>query len=151
MADNGSSKGDDALLVALASGATVRDAAGRAGVAERTAYRRLDDPGFRRRLARARAELIDRAVGQLSDAATAAVATLRGLLDADSDNVKLGAARSILELGTRLREAAEIEGRLVELESTVLALTRKQHGGTGNGQENRPAFTESETGGRGAD
>jgi hypothetical protein len=65
MAGNGRRKGDDALVLALASGQTVRDAACAAGVGERTATRRWADPDFRRRVARRRAELAARAAGRL--------------------------------------------------------------------------------------
>ena len=44
MADNGRKKGNARLLPALAAGATVREAAERAGLGERTVYRRLADP-----------------------------------------------------------------------------------------------------------
>jgi hypothetical protein len=45
MAENGRRKGEAALLVALAAGMTVRDAAVAAGIGERTATRRVADPG----------------------------------------------------------------------------------------------------------
>jgi hypothetical protein len=70
MADNDSEKGDAALIVALAGGATVRDAARRAHVGERTVYRRLDEPDFRRQVQDARAGMVAQAVGKLADAAT---------------------------------------------------------------------------------
>jgi HEAT repeat protein len=120
MAENGRAKrGDEALLLALAGGATVRDAARSAGIGERTATRRLADPGFRRRVAENRADMVARALGKLADGATEAVDTLRKLLGAEADTVKLGAARSILELGTKLREAVELEERLAELERRI--------------------------------
>ena len=50
MAHNGKLKRDDGLVLALARGLTVRQAAGEAGFGERTAHRRLDDPEFRRRV-----------------------------------------------------------------------------------------------------
>jgi hypothetical protein len=42
---------DELLLSALAAGSTVEEAARTAGVSTRTAYRRLADPAFARRLA----------------------------------------------------------------------------------------------------
>jgi hypothetical protein len=99
--------GDDALLVALASGATVRRAARKAGIAERTAGRRLTDPNFRRRVHETRAALFERAIGRLARAATKAADTLRRLLNAQSDSVKLGAARALLELGNKLHESVD--------------------------------------------
>ena len=95
MAENGRRKGEDALLLALAGGQTVRDAARAAGVGERTATRRWADAGFRRRVARLRAELVERAAGQLADGMAEAAATLRRLLTAEAESVRLGAARSI--------------------------------------------------------
>lgn len=63
--------GDLQLQIALARGATVRDAAKAAGVAERTAHRRLTDPGFRAEVERLREELrlkiVEQVAAQLSD------------------------------------------------------------------------------------
>src|SRR6266540_2460033 len=105
-------KGDSALVAALAAGRTVRDAAKTAGVSEATAYRRVQEPAFRQAVTEARAKLIETAVGQLAEAATSAVATLRVLLEADAETVRLGAARAILELGAKLRESVELEQRI---------------------------------------
>jgi hypothetical protein len=125
MAGNGRRKGDDALVLALASGQTVRDAACAAGVGERTATRRWADPDFRRRVARRRAELAARAAGQLADGMAEAALTLRRLLAADAESVRLAAARSILEVGHRLRDAVEVEERLREVEERLDAAARE--------------------------
>jgi hypothetical protein len=85
MAEIGRRKRDPALLLALASGQTVRDAARSAGIGERTATRRVADPDFRRWVAELRAEMIGRALGQLPDGITEAAGTLRKLLAADGD------------------------------------------------------------------
>jgi hypothetical protein len=116
MADNGRKKGDLALLLAFAAGHTVRDAASLAGIGERTATRRIADPEYRRQITELRADMVQRALGKLVDAATQAVDTLRGLLAAESESVKLGAARSILELGCKVKEAVELELRIAALE-----------------------------------
>ena len=116
MAENGRRKGESTLLVALAAGMTVRDAAVAAGIGERTATRRVTDPGFRRQVAQLRANMVQRALGRLADASVQAVDTLRALLSAEADTVKLGAARAILELGNRLRETVELEERIAALE-----------------------------------
>jgi hypothetical protein len=119
MAENGRRKGDVALMLALAGGQAVRDAARLAGVGERTATRRVADAGFRRRVADLRAEMVARAAGQLADGMAAAAATLRGLLTAKSEPVRLAAARSILEIGNKLREAVELEARLQAVEARL--------------------------------
>ena len=61
--------------------------------------------------------MVEAAVGQLADASTAATATLRKLLAAEAETVRRGAARSILELGTKLRESVEFEERVRALEA----------------------------------
>jgi hypothetical protein len=129
MAGGDRSNADARLLAALAGGSTVADAAQQAGIGERTAYRRLDDPTFRAQLDDARQQTIQAAIDTLSATATEAAATLRDLLrrEAYSPAIRLGAARSILELGARLREANEIEQRLAALEAR-LADVRGQNG-----------------------
>jgi hypothetical protein len=120
---------DDVLVAALAAGCTKLEAARLAGVGERTVYRRLDDPQFRRRIEQARAELVSQTVGRLTDASTAAVTTLRALLDAESENVRLGASRAILELGRKLRESEELERRLAVLEERAAGDLRRRKAG----------------------
>jgi hypothetical protein len=110
---------EDLAIVALAGGATIQGAADAAGVCARTVHRRLNDPEFRRRVAEARAAVTDEALGKLVDGSTEAADVLRALLKAEDDRVKLTAARSILELGPRLKEAAELEERIAELESKL--------------------------------
>jgi hypothetical protein len=102
---------DDRLLAALAAGRSVEDAARTAGVAERTAYRD---------------ELISAALGELVDCASEAVATLRALLSAADERVRLGAAKSTLEQLLRLRETLTLNQRLAALERT---LQHRQRGG----------------------
>ncbi len=107
---------DAALIAALATGATRQEAATRAGLSKTTVYRRLADPAFRRRVSAAWSELIDAAVGRLADATTEACQTLRDLLGADSESVRLAAARGILELAHKYHESAELAERIAVLE-----------------------------------
>jgi hypothetical protein len=48
-----------------------------------------------------------------------AAATVRGLLTAESESVRLAAARTILEFGPKLREAVEVEDRLAAVEAQL--------------------------------
>jgi hypothetical protein len=116
VAHRGRRNADEALALAVASGQTLRAAAEVADVSERTAARRWSDLGFRRRVDALRSEMAGRALGRLADGLTEAADTLRGLLKADADTVKLGAARALLELGTKLRESVELAGRVEEIE-----------------------------------
>ena len=121
-----SNRGDELLLAALASGLSAEEAAKRAGMSRRTVYRRLADPAFRRRLAGARDALVSEALGELAATATAAVATLRELLDARDERVRLGASRAVLEQLLRVREAVSLAERVAELERRVEARGRSR-------------------------
>ncbi|HWB08225.1 MAG TPA: hypothetical protein VG826_03330 [Pirellulales bacterium] len=116
MRPNGTPAGDDGLILALAAGATVREAAEKAGVGERTVYRRLADADFRQAVSEARDRLFDAAVGRLAGLASRAAETLERLMASDKPSEALGAAKAVLELGPRLREAADIEERISRLE-----------------------------------
>ncbi len=119
MADFGRRKGNARLVAEFAAGRTLRDAARASGLSERTAGRRLADPEFRKLVSDVRSEMIQRAVGALASAAEEAIATLRDLLSDDSSTARLGAARSVLEYGTKVRENVELEQRIVDLESRL--------------------------------
>ena len=58
MAHKGRRNADQALLMALACGATVEAAARTAGVSETTAHRRLKDPKFSNQLQQLKAEMV---------------------------------------------------------------------------------------------
>lgn len=133
MVQKGRSHIDETLAFALACGATVAQAAVRSGVAERTVYRRLEKPAFRQRIADHRREMVERTAALLTAAAAEAVRTLLGLQkDGVKSNVRLGAARAILDLGFRARELAELEQELRELEQKVEALNRDAASGHGS-------------------
>ncbi len=117
MAAGGRQNADDVLLLALACGATIESASQKAGLSPRTAHRRLAEPRFRQQLNQIRADMVQRAASILTAAAVEAVKTLVDLQShATPPAVRLGAARAILELGTKLREASELEERLIALE-----------------------------------
>lgn len=107
---------DELIVAALASGHTLQEAAKAAGVSPRTVSRRLADPAFKQRIHTLRAEMIGRALGRMADGMSDAAGTLRKLLKAKAESVRLGACRAMLELGVKLREAVEFEARLTALE-----------------------------------
>jgi HEAT repeat protein len=63
--------------------------------------------------------MVQRSLGRLADGMTEAADVLRQLLAAESEAVRLGAARSLLELGVKLREPVELEERLAALEARI--------------------------------
>jgi HEAT repeat protein len=133
VAHRGRQNADEALALAVASGQSLRDAAAAVCIGERTATRRAADPDFRQRVAELRTEMTSRALGRLADGMSAAADTLRQLLDAESESVRLGAARALLELGTKLREAIELASKVDELEQLL------KGGGNEPEKPNRPA------------
>ena len=116
MSVSGRRNADQALLASLATGATAEQAAKAAGVGVTTVYRRLKDSDFQTRLTALKAKGLELAVSVLGQASGEASEHLLKLLNARSETVQLGAARSIIELGLRMREAVEIEKRLQALE-----------------------------------
>ncbi len=113
----GDRKNVDSVLIAhLSVGVTRAGAAKAANVSESTVFRRLQNEAFRRELASAKEELIRSTVARLSASATQAATTLQRLLNADSETVQLGAARAILELSVKWREAEELDQRIAALE-----------------------------------
>jgi hypothetical protein len=110
-------KADEAILLALACGASVESAARQGRTSVRTVYRRLEDPAFRRRLLRLRGDLVQRTAGTLTAAGTEAVRVLLELLKSSVPaGVRLQAAKAVIEGGIKVREATEFEERLVALE-----------------------------------
>jgi hypothetical protein len=116
MARSGS---DERLAVALAAGHSAVDAAAQAGVSVRTAFRRLREPAFRKRVSAIRDEVRVRCVGQLVEAGTLAVQTLRTIMTDPlaAANVRVSAARAVLEQGSRLSDSVELAGRVAALET----------------------------------
>ena len=117
MAGGDRHRADAALVAAIASGATVADAASLAGVSERTVRRRLSNPAFCGELSRARSAMLESTIGILADASTEAARTLRGLLAANvAPNVRLRAAMAVIDLTRELTEERDLEERVTRLE-----------------------------------
>ena len=109
---------DRVLLQALACGASVEHAARKAGVGQRTVYRRLADAEFVRKLQDLRTEMVQRTAGMLSGAGLGSV---KVLVDLQADvsvpaGVRRRSARDVLEMGLKFREATELEQRLAAVE-----------------------------------
>jgi hypothetical protein len=120
MAQRGKRRADETLLLALACGATVEAAAAKAGVSPATAYRRLQEPDFKRRLQELRADMVQRTAGMLTAAGQEGVKTLLALQkEANPPATRLGAARAVLELGAKYRADVELEERLAALEQQL--------------------------------
>jgi hypothetical protein len=124
----------EALAVLLAAGKTVAEAAAAAGVSERTTYRRLADPAFRTRVVGLRAEMVERAVGSLAEAAGEAVAALRLNLTCGSPGVEVRAAAAILDHvlpkkapAGQEEPAGSDESEMAKVLETIVAVLRNGH------------------------
>src|SRR5437660_10459461 len=119
-------KADGELILALACGATPENAAQKAGLSVRTVYRRLAEPAFRAQVDAMRADMVRRMAGMLTATGVGALRTLSQLQEsARSESVRLGAARSIVELGCKVREATELTERMAAVEAQLEALLDK--------------------------
>jgi len=121
VARRGRKNADEALLLALVCGMTVENAADRAGVSRRTATRRLADAEFCRRKRQMQADMVQRTLGMLTAGGIESAKTLLTLQQpAAPPAVRLGAARSVLELGIKIREVTDLEERVAGLEAQVM-------------------------------
>jgi HEAT repeat protein len=135
MPQRGRRNADQLVLMALACGATVENAALSAGISQATVYRRLKDPEFLWELRKIKTEMVGRTASMLTAAGGEAVKTLLALLkDPTPPAVRLGAARALLELGTRLRESAELHERVDAMEKQLAAEAAAKTAGESPGQ-----------------
>jgi hypothetical protein len=111
----------EAAALSLARGSTIQEAASGSGTCERTVKLWLTKSYFRLRVSELRGQLTESALGQLVNALGQASDTLVGLLSHPSGSIRLGAARSIIELSSRLRETTELEQRIANLEEHLHA------------------------------
>jgi hypothetical protein len=118
MAHRGRKNADEAFVAAYACGATVENAAAKAGISRTTAHRRLLDPAIQKRIAEFKDETLRRTCAALTAAGLESVKTLLDLQNLKSrEGVRLGAARAIIQLGLRMREQSDILERMAELEA----------------------------------
>src|SRR5262249_58568455 len=109
-------------------GASVEGAARQTGASERHICRRLADPKFCRRLDSLQTEMMQRSAAMLTAGGVDSVKTLLELQKAPTPPaVRLGAARTVLEMRIRMRELLDVERRLGAVEQKAAA------GGGGRG------------------
>ena len=98
-------------------------AAAEVGYSESHACRLAKKPGIRRLVTRLRDELTKELAGMLTGYGRDAVDSLRELLGKDvPPQVRLGAAKAVLDLSLRYRDAAEVAEMLDKTEGSIKAL-----------------------------
>lgn len=110
---------DRLIIEALATGATQAEAAGLAGVSERTVRRRMADDAFAREVSVRRGDRVSELTGKLVEASFEAVRTLEAGLTAERDSDRLRAAHQLLLLVVRYRSEGELERRLTAVERAL--------------------------------
>jgi transposase-like protein len=105
------------VALAIASGSSIRQTAKDLGLHESTIRKWMKNPSFKAKVEKYRCEFTDQTIGRLSAASSAAVGMLVKLMaEGESDQVKLGAARAILDKLPLLSEFADLTERLRRLE-----------------------------------
>ncbi len=101
----------------VATGATISEWARENQVSRRTAYRWYHSPEVRDEIEKVRREILDGAIGRLSGHAASAAAQITLLsAEAESEAVRLQAARAVLAELLTVTNFAVLERRLFELE-----------------------------------
>ncbi len=106
-------------MVALLSSDTIAEAAKVCSTSEATLYRYLQEAGFKVHLRRARAEIVECAIGHLQRDCEIAARTLRAVCE-DGEapaSARVSAARAILEGSIRGVEVQDLTARLDALEA----------------------------------
>ena len=115
-------RSDATLIAGLLAGRTIAEAAAAAGMGERTARRRTQDPVFQARFRTAEGDLMSATATALGAACTRAVTTLVDLLDpATPASTRRSAAQTIIELRLRLFTDLDVDRRLAAIEAALAA------------------------------
>jgi hypothetical protein len=118
MAGKGTLRGRERELSALlAAGCRHRVAAKKLGVNQRTVDRYAVRADVKQMVREIRDRAASAAVGVLTEAMTYAARELLRLMRSGSEGVRLGACRTVLEYGIRVREHTELARRVAELEN----------------------------------
>ncbi len=108
------------LAIGVASGLSIHRAAKNLGIPDTTARRWAREASFKPIVEKHRGDIIDEAVGKLSRVSSKAAKTLCELLGPDhSDDVRLKAARAILDGLIMVRDHITISERLNALEDQL--------------------------------
>lgn len=106
---------DEILVDALTRGLSYEAAGELAGCSGRTVARRMENAGFARWVSNRRGERVVATAGQLTLLSSEAVETIRGCLEAESHQVRLSAAKTLLDLAVKFRTAHDLEVEIAEI------------------------------------
>jgi len=114
-------RGNARLIGALVEGNTIERAAEKSGLSARTVARRLQDPGFRAEIGKARREFIEIIVSRLVRSSTIASVELEKVIrDEDaSTSDRLKAMKLALTEGGRWMDRGELDDRIASVEDRL--------------------------------
>lgn len=112
----------EVVAAALAAGRTCADAAAAGGVNERTTRRWLEDEQFAKQVEALRAEIVGEALAVLSAGMTGAATELRELVRHADPHVRFKAAKTVIELGLKFRELAELQAQVEAMDRQITEL-----------------------------
>jgi hypothetical protein len=108
-----------AFAVEVARGSSIAQAAMTIGVSEGTGYRWSRKPEVRKSIDDIRSAVLQSASNRIVCLATKAVDTLGRLLDSESEQIRLSAARAVLDGTVKMREMAELDKELEQIHAIV--------------------------------
>jgi transposase-like protein len=120
-AETGLTAKQQAAIVALLGQPTLKEAAQAAGINETTLWRWLQQPEFQTAYREARREAVRHAIVRLQQHASKAVDTLHDVMvdGGAAPQVRVSAARSILEYSMKAVEIEDLAARLEALEAKL--------------------------------
>ena len=109
------------LIAALVEGNTFQKAAERSGLSVRTVNRRMQDPGFRAEIGKARREFIEIIVSRLVRTSTIASVELEKVIRDEevSTSDRLKAMKLALTEGGRWMDRGELDDRIASVEDRL--------------------------------
>jgi hypothetical protein len=115
------SRRHEAVIVALLSNPTIKEAAAASGVNESTVWRLMQREDFQKAYRTAQEKALEGALGTLQGAASEAVATLQRNLTCGVPAAEVGAAKVLIDFTLKAREQFGLGERLKALELMLKA------------------------------
>jgi len=115
------SRNKERAIAALLVNPSIPDAAKAVGIGDRTLWRWLKIPEFKKAYGDARKELVRHAVVKVQAAMSEAVETLRAIMKDDGApaSARVASARVIIDTGLKAIEIEDLEGRLSAIEEII--------------------------------
>jgi hypothetical protein len=104
-------------LIALLETTSVRQAAEKCGLSERTLFKFLEDADFKAEYRNARRQTVESAIAKIQNAASAAVERLADLMHCENPVVEARCAQIIYENSVKGMEMLDLSERLEEIEN----------------------------------